>query len=91
MAALTTSQRAPLIITTENGTVVPTGEHQLSFDPTGIVGITNEGGAEGTNYVVANVPGTTTLTATYQGQVGTLEITVTAAPLTVELGEPEPK
>ena len=84
-ATLTTSQKAPLLVDDENGIVIDQNHRSVSVDGAAIT-LDNAG-----VYVYGVEPGTATLTVTSAGQVGTLEILVTAAPLTVTLGPAEPK
>ena len=84
-ATLTTSQKAPLLVEDENGNDIDANHRAVTVDGTAVV--LDTAGV----YVYAVEPGTATLTVTSAGQVGTLEILVTAAPLTVTLGAAEPK
>ena len=84
-ATLTTSQKAPLIVTTENGADVDQNHRSVTVNGTAVA--LDSAGA----YVYGVEPGTATITVTSAGQVGTLDILVTAAPLTVTLGAPQPK
>lgn len=91
MATLTTSQKAPLVVTTEAGATVRPAAQTIEIAGDSCVHIANTGGGDGTNYVVADAPGTATLTVSSDGQLGTLEVVVTPAPLSVALGVPVAK
>lgn len=84
-ATLTTSQKAPLIVKTEAGADIDANHRSTSIQGTAV--ILDTAGL----YVYGAEPGTATITVTSAGQVGTLEVLVTAAPLTVTLGAPEAK
>lgn len=84
MANLTTAQKAPIIVKQEDGT--PLTEWQCDTDDHGVAVISGNG-----FYVSAVAPGTTTLTVTSNGQTGSVPVSVSAAPLVVTLGEPQPK
>ena len=85
MATLTTSQKAPLIVADENGTDID-ANHRLSTVEGTAVTLDSAG-----VYVYGQEPGIATITVTSAGQTGTLEVTVTPAPLTVTLGPVEAK
>ena len=91
MATLTTSQKAPLIVTTEAGTPLQPDQQTVELGDDTCVHLANVGGGQGVNYIVADAAGSATVTVTSAGQIGTLDVTVTPAPLTVGLGSPEPK
>lgn len=94
MAALNTAQKAPLIVHTATGQYVPANGQTLTFAPEGIAAV--EGAVEvpdvGTCWYIAGIaPGTTTLTVSGGGSSATLEIEVSVAPLSVELGSSVPR
>ena len=84
-ATLTTSQKAPLVVTTEAGVEIDANHRSVSIEGTAVT--IDTGGV----YVYGTEPGTATVTVSSAGQIGVLEVLVTAAPLTVTLGTPEPK
>lgn len=90
MADLNTAQKAPLLVTTAAGVVVRAGNQTNTIAGTAIR-IVNENGADGTNFIVADEPGTATITTSYSGQTGSLVVTVTAAPLVLTMGAPVAK
>ena len=85
MATLTTSQKAPLVVADENGTDIDANHRAVTVEGTAVI-LDNAG-----VYVYAQEPGTANITVTSAGQVGSLEVTVTPAPLSVTLGPVEPK
>lgn len=87
---LTTAEKAELLVTQAGASVYPA---TVVDSPTGIVAFAVVTDTAGVNhfYVEGVAVGTTTLTATYGGSTGTLDVTVTEAPLTLTLGTPEPK
>jgi hypothetical protein len=86
---LNTAQKAPVVVTDFYDNLVDTSGSQLTAAPSGVVTATH---VAGTWWVYAAGPGTATLTLTKAGTSGgTLEVTVTSAPLTLTLGTPEPK
>jgi hypothetical protein len=91
VAALTTSQKAPLTVTTESGTLVASVNRTFTLSSGAPFHIQNVGGGEGTDYVVADSVGTGTVTVSFAGQTGSLELDIAEAPLLVGLGAPEAK
>ena len=83
MAELTTAQKARIIVTDEYGEAA--AYEEATFSDAAVARI--EGWPANQN-LVALAPGTGTLTVTKGASVGTLDVTVTAAPLTVALGDP---
>ena len=90
MATINTAQKAPLTIVTAAGAPVGPLAAVLTVAGTAVT-VENQGFGDGTNYVIGQEVGTATVTATYQGQTGTLEVIVTAAPLAMTLGDPVAK
>jgi alpha-beta hydrolase superfamily lysophospholipase len=88
MATLTTAEKAPLLL---EGSPVTQGQIGSS-DPAvaSIVMQTVEGGPAEC-YVVGQSAGACIVTLSLDGQIGSLEVTVTEAPLDITLGTPEPK
>ena len=84
MAALTTAEKAPLIV---DGDPLTSWDGIVS-DDTDVVFIQNIAGVA---YAVSGMAGIATVTVTKNGNSGSVEITVTEAPLDVTLGTPEPK
>lgn len=85
MADLTNAQRALLLI---GGDAVLDGTPGLaSSDPA----IATLSVINGSFYVVGVAPGTATITAAYNGRSGSLDVSVSAEPLVLTLGTPEPK
>jgi hypothetical protein len=91
MAALTTAEKAPLLVETSTGVPVNPGNRTYTIPEGAPFHIQNVGGGEGSDYVVADFPGSETVLVSFDGQSGSLEVTVSAAPLTVTLGPVEPK
>lgn len=91
MAALTTAEKAPLLVETSTGVTVTPGARTYTIPEGAPFHIQNVGGGEGSDFVVADAPGSETILVSFDGQSGSLEVTVSAAPLTVTLGTPEPK
>ena len=89
MAALNTQQKAPVIITDFIGQPVPASGLVVALDPP--TGVVSWGAPDGVLWLTAIAAGACTVTVTKAGSTGTLEVTVTAAPLTLTLGTPEPK
>lgn len=85
MATLTTAQKAPLIVTDENGNDIDANHRVATVEGTAVI-LDNAG-----VYVYGQEPGTASITVTSAGQTGTLEVIVTPAPLTVTLGPVEAK
>jgi hypothetical protein len=88
MATLTTNQKARIVATDGVGNVVnPAGAIVTSSDPA-VLGISESGGW----WAVGLTPGESTVTFTStDGRSGTLAVTVSLEPLTVTLGDPEPR
>ena len=89
MAALNTQQKAPVAITDFVGQPVPAVGIVVALDPP--TGVLSWGAPDGVLWLTAIAPGTCTVTVTKAGSTGSLDVTVTAAPLTLTLGTPEPK
>lgn len=85
MATLTTAQKAPLVVTDANGNEIDANHRLVTVEGTAVA-VDNSG-----IYVYGQEAGTANITVTSAGQVGTLEVTVTPAPLSVTLGPVEPK
>lgn len=85
MADLTNAQRAALLI----------GGSQVNGDTPGIASsdpaIATVEAVAGKFYVVGQAPGSTTITASFGGRSGSLEVAVSSEPLVLTLGTPEPK
>lgn len=81
MASIDTGHKALIIIKNASGTVVRPDAFTVA--PLGVIEIVNSDGF----WVVPRAVGTCTITATAGPSTGTLDLTVTAAPLTLELGE----
>ena len=91
MAEISNAQRAPILVETSTGQAVFPVLRTYTIPEDAPFHIQNVGGGEGTDFVVGDLPGTATILVSSAGQVGSLEVTVTAAPLVVSLGVPEPK
>ena len=88
MATLNTQQKAPVYITDFLGQPVnPTGS-LITVEPGGVA---SWGLGDGFIWLTANAVGECVLTVSKAGSTGTLDVSVTAAPLTLTLGVPEPK
>lgn len=85
---LTTSQKAPIIVTDPSGAEI--GHQFLTFavTPEGPVSLHDQNGQK---FAQGEIAGTVTLSATDGSRSGTLEIAVEDAPLTVTLGPTQPK
>jgi hypothetical protein len=87
MADPNTAQKAQLTVTDSNGADLLTNVN-LSVNPAGIVDLQ----IQGDHYFAFGIAvGTATITATFLGSSGTLEVSVTEAPLTLTLGPAVPK
>jgi len=85
MADLTNAQRAQLFIGGSDVNADTPGV--ASTDPTvaAVVGIA------GKFWIVGEAAGSTTITASFLGRSGSLDVTVSSEPLVLTLGAPEPK
>jgi hypothetical protein len=85
VADLSNAQKAPLLI----------GGDAVASDTPGIAStdpaIASIAPFDGEYWVVGQAPGSTTVTASYAGRSGSLEVTVSAEPLVLTLGPAEPK
>lgn len=91
MATLTNAEKAPLLVETSTGTPVSPNQRTYTLPEGAPFHIANQGGGNGIDYVVADSAGSGTILVAFDGQSGSLEVTVTVAPLTVTLGPVEPK
>jgi hypothetical protein len=89
VATLNTQQKAPLNITDFVGQPVSATGALITLSPAS--GILQSGNVNGTYWLTAIAAGICTVTVAKGGSVGTLEVEVVAAPLTLTLGTPEPK
>jgi hypothetical protein len=88
MADLNTAQKAPLIITDFYGNPLSATGSTITTDTPGVV---QSGNINGTYWLTALAPGDVIVTVSKGGTSGSLPVHVTAAPLTLTLGTPEPK
>jgi len=86
---LNTQQKAPLNVTDFIGQPVSATGALITLDPP--TGVLSSGNINGVYWLTAIAPGVCTVTVTKAGSIGSLDVTVTAAPLTLTLGTPEPK
>lgn len=87
MATLTTAQKAPLL--DQDGNQLQVGVESASSSDNAVAYCENQNNLW---YVVAAVAGTCTVTASRSGFApATLEVTVTEATFSIQLGAPEPK
>lgn len=91
MAALTNAEKAPLLVSTASGGTVQPNQRTYTLSEGAPFHIQNVGGGNGQDYVIADTAGTGTILVAFDGQSGSLEVTVSMAPLTVTLGPVEPK
>lgn len=93
MAMLNTQQKAEVAITDFYGDVVPASGATITLDPpTGVLTSALVGNFDAARYwLTAVAPGSCTVTISKGGSTGTLVVDVEAAPLTLALGEPQPK
>lgn len=89
MAALNTQQKAAVIIKDFYGTELSSLGATTTLSPE--EGVLSAKNVNNVITLTAVAPGDCTVTVTKAGSTGTLDVTVTAAPLTLTLGTPEPK
>jgi hypothetical protein len=85
MADLTTAEKAPILIDGEH----VNADTPMSSTDESVVSI--GGDTAGKAYAIANAAGSSTILAAYGGRSGSLDVTVTAAPLVITLGPAQPK
>ena len=86
MATLTNAEKALILVDGES--VTP---EDAAVSSTANVIASTPVGADGFVYVQGNLAGVATINVTKDGRSGSVEVTVTDAPLAVTLGTPEPK
>lgn len=93
MAALNTQQKAVVEIADFYGNVVPASGATITLDPpTGVITSALVGNFDAARFwLTAVAPGSCTVTISKGGSSGTLAVEVEAAPLTITLGEPQPR
>jgi hypothetical protein len=85
VADLTNAQRAQLFI---GGEPVDSSTPGIASSDTAVATVQGVGSLF---YIVGQAPGTATITAAYEGRSGSLDVSVSAEPLVLTLGAPEPK
>jgi hypothetical protein len=85
MAALTNAQKAQLLV---DGAPV-NADTPLTTSDASVASLGADG--DGKAVVIGQGVGTATITATYSGRSGSLDVNVSAEPYILTLGTPEPK
>jgi hypothetical protein len=93
VATLNTQQKAPVEIKDFHGEVEPASGATITLDPpAGVVTSALVGNFDAARFwLTAVAPGSCTVTVAKGGSTGTLVVDVEAAPLTLALGDPQPK
>lgn len=86
MAALTNTQKAQLLV---DGSPINADTPGVASSDTAIATLVAD--ELGKYEVVGIAPGTATITASYNGRSGSLEVTVSAEPFVLTLGPVEPR
>lgn len=85
MADLTTAQKAPLLI---DGNPVASNTPGIATSDNDVASVAN---IANQFWIVGQAPGDANITADFQGRHGVLAVHVSAAPIALSLGTPEPK